>query len=131
LGYLAYPGYPILELSRFAQVTRLLGYLDYLGYPATFLALLSHGHSTLPGVTCHFSHRTPCNNENKIDVMSCILIGLILLKIGKPKNHVMVHQGFPMVQDTLPSGDTWPQVHPITKSQGMESQIPVWVQLRI
>jgi hypothetical protein len=26
-----------------------------------------------------------CNNENKTDVMSCILIGLILLKIKDPR----------------------------------------------
>jgi hypothetical protein len=31
-----------------------------------------------------------CNNENKIDVTSCVLIGLILLKIKEPKDHVMI-----------------------------------------
>jgi hypothetical protein len=76
-----------------------------------------------------------CNNENKVDVMSCVLIGSILLKIEEPKDHVMVPQGFLRVHDTFLLGSTWPQVHPITKSQGMESsslaQIPVWVQLGI
>jgi hypothetical protein len=29
-----------------------------------------------------------CNNENKTNVMSCILIGLILLKIKQPRDHL-------------------------------------------
>jgi hypothetical protein len=29
-----------------------------------------------------------CNNENKIDITSCIMIGLILLEIKEPKDHV-------------------------------------------
>jgi hypothetical protein len=60
----------------------------------------------------------PCNTENKIDVMSCVLIESILLKINEPKDHVMVPQGFSRVGDTLPSCSTQPQVHPITKYQG-------------
>jgi hypothetical protein len=72
-----------------------------------------------------------CNNENKIDVMSCVMIGSILLKIKEPKDHVMVPQCFPRVRDTFLSSYTRPQVHLITKSQGMESPCPVWVQLRI
>jgi hypothetical protein len=72
-----------------------------------------------------------CNNENKIDVMSCVLIGSIFLKIKEPKDRVKVPQCFPRVQDTFLSSSTQPQVHPITKSQGMESPSPVWVQLRI
>jgi hypothetical protein len=72
-----------------------------------------------------------CNNENKIDVMSCVLIGSIFLKIKEPKGRVKVPQCFPRVQDTFLSSSTQPQVHPITKSQGMESPSPVWVQLRI
>jgi hypothetical protein len=63
----------------------------------------------------------PCNNENMIDVMSCVLIGLILLKIEETKDHVMVPQGIPRVWDTLLSSYTRPHVHRITKSQGMES----------
>jgi hypothetical protein len=35
-----------------------------------------------------------CNNENKIDVTSSVLIGLMLLKIKEPKDHVIVPQGF-------------------------------------
>jgi hypothetical protein len=35
-----------------------------------------------------------CNNENQIDVTSCVLIGLILLKI---KDHILVSQVFPRV----------------------------------
>jgi hypothetical protein len=74
LGYLAYPGYLILGLSRF---TRLSAYRDYPGYLATFLAVLPRGHSTLPGVTCHFSpeHMPPCfhvfcnNAENNLAVI--------------------------------------------------------------
>jgi hypothetical protein len=77
----------------------------------------------------------PCNNESKIDVMSCVLIRSILLKIEEPKNHVMVPQGFPRLRDMLPSSSTRPRVHPVTKSQGIESpildRIPVRVQLRI
>jgi hypothetical protein len=64
-------------------------------------------------------------NENKIDVTSCVMIGSILLKIKEPKDHVMVPQGFPRVQDTFLSISTRPQVHPIKKSQGMESPSPV------
>jgi hypothetical protein len=30
-----------------------------------------------------------CNNENKIDLTSCVLIGSILLKIKEPKDHAM------------------------------------------
>jgi hypothetical protein len=59
-----------------------------------------------------------CNNENKIDVMSCVLIGSILLKIKEPKDHVKVPQGFPRVRNTFLSSSTRSQVHPITKSQG-------------
>jgi hypothetical protein len=70
-------------------------------------------------------------NENKIDVTSCVMIGSILLKIKEPKDHVMVPQGFPRVQDTFLSISTRPQVHPIKKSQGMESPSPVQVQLGI
>jgi hypothetical protein len=66
-----------------------------------------------------------CNNENKIDVMSCVLIGSILLKIKEPKDHVKVPQCFPWVWDTFLSSSTQPQVHPIMKSQGMESPSPV------
>jgi hypothetical protein len=29
-----------------------------------------------------------CNNENKMDVMSCVLIGSILLKIKEPRDQV-------------------------------------------
>jgi hypothetical protein len=72
-----------------------------------------------------------CNNENKIDVTTCVLIGSILLKIKEPRDHVIVPQDFPMVWDTFLSSSTWPQVHPIKKSQGMESSSPVRVQLRI
>jgi hypothetical protein len=36
-----------------------------------------------------------CNNENKTDVMSCIRIVSILLKIKEPRDHVWVPQGFP------------------------------------
>jgi hypothetical protein len=76
-----------------------------------------------------------CNNENKIDVMSYILIGSILLKIKEPRDHVWVPQGFPRGQDTFLSSSTGPQVLPITKSQDMESpspiRIPVPVQLGI
>jgi hypothetical protein len=62
-----------------------------------------------------------CNNENKIDVMSCVLIESIVLKIMEPKDHVRVPKGFPRVWDTFLSSSTWPQVHPITKSHGTES----------
>jgi hypothetical protein len=31
-----------------------------------------------------------CNNENKIDDMSCVRIGSILLKIKEPKDHIRV-----------------------------------------
>jgi hypothetical protein len=37
------------------------------------------------------------NNKNKIDVMSCVLIGSIILKIMESKDHVRVLQGFPRV----------------------------------
>jgi hypothetical protein len=37
------------------------------------------------------------NNQIKIDVMSCVLIGSILLKIKEPKDHVKVPQCFPRV----------------------------------
>jgi hypothetical protein len=57
-----------------------------------------------------------CNNENKIDDMSCVRIGSILLKSKEPKDHVRVPQVFPRVRDTFLSSSTWPQVHPITKS---------------
>jgi hypothetical protein len=66
-----------------------------------------------------------CNNETKIDVMSCVLIRSILLKIEEPKDHVMVPQGFLRVQDTFLSSSTRPQVHQIMKSHGMESPSPV------
>jgi hypothetical protein len=76
-----------------------------------------------------------CNNENKIDDVSCVQIGSILLKIKEPKDHVRVPQGFSRVRDTFLSSSKWPQVHPITKSQCMESPSPVRflarVQLRI
>jgi hypothetical protein len=76
-----------------------------------------------------------CNNENKINDMSCVQIGSILLKIKEPKDHVRVPQGFPRVRDTFLSSSKWPQVHPITKSQCIESPSPVRflarVQLRI
>jgi hypothetical protein len=76
-----------------------------------------------------------CNNENKIDAMSYVLIGSILLKMEEPKDHVMVPQGFLRAWDTFLSSSTWPQAHPTMKSQGMKSpslvQIPVQVQLRI
>jgi hypothetical protein len=39
-----------------------------------------------------------CNNENKIDVMSCVLIGSILLKIKEPKDHVKVPQCLKSIQ---------------------------------
>jgi hypothetical protein len=67
--------------------------------------------------------------------MSYVLIGSILLKIEGPKDHVMVPQGFPRVRGTFLSSSTCPQVHLITKSQGMKSpspvRIPVLVQLKI
>jgi hypothetical protein len=66
-----------------------------------------------------------CNNEKKIDDRSCVLIGSILLKIKKLKYHVRVPQGFPRVWDTFLSSSTRPQVHPMTKSQDMESPSPV------
>jgi hypothetical protein len=47
-----------------------------------------------------------CNNENKIDVISCVLIASILLKITEPKHHTMVPQGFPRVRDTFLSSST-------------------------
>jgi hypothetical protein len=72
-----------------------------------------------------------CCNENKIDDVSCVRIGSILLKIKEPKDHVRVPQGFPRVWDTFLSGSTRPQVYPIMKSQGMESPSPVRVQLGI
>jgi hypothetical protein len=50
-----------------------------------------------------------CNNENKFDVTSCVLIGSILLKIKQPKDHVMVPQGFPKVRDTFLSSSTRPK----------------------
>jgi hypothetical protein len=62
-----------------------------------------------------------CNNEKKIDDRPRVLIGSILLKIKEPKDHVRVPQVFPRVWDTFLSSPTWPQVHPITKSQDMES----------
>jgi hypothetical protein len=49
-----------------------------------------------------------CNNENKIDVTSYVLIGSILLKIKAPKYHLMAPQGFPGVQDTFLSSSTLP-----------------------
>jgi hypothetical protein len=72
-----------------------------------------------------------CNNENKTDVISCILIGSILLKIKEPRDHVFVPHGFPKGRDTLLSSSTWPQVLLITKSHGMESSIPVQIQFGI
>jgi hypothetical protein len=76
-----------------------------------------------------------CNNEYKIDNMSCVQIGSILLKIKESKDHVRVPQCFPRVRDTFLSSSTGPQIHPITKSQGVESpslvQFPVRVQLGI
>jgi hypothetical protein len=72
-----------------------------------------------------------CNNENKIDNMSCIWIGSILLKIKEPKDHVRVPQGFPRVRDTFPSSSTRPQVHPIMKSQGLDSPSPVRFSVRV
>jgi hypothetical protein len=56
-----------------------------------------------------------CNNENKIDDMSCVWIGSIMLKIKEPKDHVRVPQGFPRVRDTFLSSSTWPQVCPPNK----------------
>jgi hypothetical protein len=35
-----------------------------------------------------------CNHENKIDDMSCVRIGSILLKIKEPKDHVRVPRAF-------------------------------------
>jgi hypothetical protein len=49
-----------------------------------------------------------CNNENKIDVTSYVLIGSILLKIEATKYHLMAPQGFPGVQDTFLSSSTLP-----------------------
>jgi hypothetical protein len=76
-----------------------------------------------------------CNNENKINVMSCVLIGSILLKIKKHKDYVRVPQGFSRVRDTFLSSSTRPQVHPIMKSQVMESpslvEISICIQLGI
>jgi hypothetical protein len=72
-----------------------------------------------------------CNNENKTDILSCILIGSILLKFKEPRDHVWVPQGFTKGRDTFLSSSTRPQVLPITKSHGMESSSPVRVQLRI
>jgi hypothetical protein len=66
-----------------------------------------------------------CNNENKIDVMSYILIGSILLKIKEPMDHVWVPQGFPRGQDTFISSSTRRQVLPITKSEDMENPSPI------
>jgi hypothetical protein len=57
-----------------------------------------------------------CNNENKIDVMACILIGSIFLKINEPRDHVWVPQGFLRGKDTFLSSSTQPQVLPIMKS---------------
>jgi hypothetical protein len=48
-----------------------------------------------------------CNNENKIDDMSCVRIGSILLKIKEPKDHVRVPQGFPREWDTCLSSSIW------------------------
>jgi hypothetical protein len=73
----------------------------------------------------------PCNNENKIDIMSRVLLGSILLKNEEPKDHVMVPQCFQRVRYMLPSSSTRPQVHPITKSQGMESPSPVRIPVRV
>jgi hypothetical protein len=72
-----------------------------------------------------------CNNENKIDYMSCVHIGSILLKIKEPKDYVRVPQGFSRVQDTFLYSSTWPQLHPRTKSQGMESPSPARFQVRV
>jgi hypothetical protein len=72
-----------------------------------------------------------CNSENKTDVISCIRIGSLLLKINEPRDHVWVPQGFPKGRDTFLSSSTRPQVLLITKSHGMESSSPVRVQLRI
>jgi hypothetical protein len=72
-----------------------------------------------------------CNKENMIDVMPCVLIGSILLKIKEPKDHVRVPQGFPRVRDTFLSSSTRPQVHLIMKSQGMENPSPVPIPVRV
>jgi hypothetical protein len=72
-----------------------------------------------------------CNNEKKINDRPRVLIGSIHLKIKEPKDHVRVSQGFSKVWETFLSSSTWPQVHPITKSQDMESPSPIRVQLRI
>jgi hypothetical protein len=72
-----------------------------------------------------------CNKENMIDVMPCVLIGSILLKIKEPKDHVRVPQGFPRVRDTFLSSSTRPQVHLIMKSRGMESPSPVPIPVRV
>jgi hypothetical protein len=72
-----------------------------------------------------------CNNENMIDVMPCVLIGSILLKIKEPKDHVRVPQGFPRVRDTFLSSSTRPQVHLIMKSQGMKNPSPVPIPVRV
>jgi hypothetical protein len=40
-----------------------------------------------------------CNDEKKIDNRSCVHMGLILLKIREPLDHVRVPQGFPRVWD--------------------------------
>jgi hypothetical protein len=57
-----------------------------------------------------------CNNEKKIDVMSCVLIGSILLKIKELKDHIRIPQGFPRLRDTFLSSYIRPQVNPIMKS---------------
>jgi hypothetical protein len=62
------------------------------------------------------------NNENKIDVMSCVLIELILLKIKEPKDHVRIPQVFPRVQDTFLSSSTRSQSPP-------NNEIPSPVQI--
>jgi hypothetical protein len=72
-----------------------------------------------------------CNNEKKVDNRSCVLIGSILLKIKKHKDHVKVSQDFPRVWDTFLSSSTWPQVHPIMKSQDMKSPSPVRISIRV
>jgi hypothetical protein len=51
-----------------------------------------------------------CNNEKKIDVMSCVLIGSILLKIKELKDHIRIPQGFPRLRDTSsqPNNEIFP-----------------------
>jgi hypothetical protein len=63
-----------------------------------------------------------------MDVMSCVLIGSILLKIKQPRDQVWVPQGLPKGKDTFLLSSTWPQVLPIMKYQDMESPSPVRIR---